>query len=169
MLEMSNIYVFFIMITLLIMFYVTYVYFFQDKIMESLKLKGFGSRKQLREQQQLLRRHGYHCQSYLNRYPDLQKAFGKRCKNIKTWFKVRQHYLKYGIREGRNPRRPPAPPSTPVPPGTQQPVKTEPEPVSSLCKEQSIDTSRRLNEANTELRNARYKMESAFRNCSTLL
>ena len=168
--KMSNIYAILIIIAVII-----YTFFLKEQIYESF----FGKKRRLAIlQNTVLRNNKYHCQSYIDRYPDLQKAFGKRCKNINTKIKAQEHYLKYGIREGRNPRRPPVPPSPPVPvapssppvpPGTQQPVKAEPEQISSLCKEQSIVTSRRLNEANTELRNARYKMESAFRNCSTLL
>lgn len=38
-----------------------------------------------------------HC--YLNRYPDLKKAFGW---NTKSWIKAQEHWYTNGAKEGRN-------------------------------------------------------------------
>ena len=43
----------------------------------------------------------YDCQSYLNRYPDLQKAFGSSCTDPDTERKAKQHWDSNGKREGR--------------------------------------------------------------------
>ena len=45
----------------------------------------------------------WHCQSYINRYPDLQNAFGKNCKDWSTRSKAWSHWNAYGKREQRNP------------------------------------------------------------------
>ena len=44
----------------------------------------------------------YDCQSYINRYPDLQRAFGASCEDPETARKAKEHWEKYGKREGRN-------------------------------------------------------------------
>ena len=41
--------------------------------------------------------------------------------------------------------------------------------VSESCKLETNKTRRRIREANIELENARYKMESAFRSCNRML
>lgn len=41
--------------------------------------------------------------------------------------------------------------------------------VSESCKLETNKTRRRIREANLELENARYKMESAFRSCNRML
>ena len=43
----------------------------------------------------------YDCQSYLNRYPDLQKAFGSSCTDPDTARKAKEHWDSRGKREGR--------------------------------------------------------------------
>lgn len=45
----------------------------------------------------------WHCQSYINRYPDLQRAFGKNCRNWHTRRRGWWHWNAYGKREQRNP------------------------------------------------------------------
>lgn len=45
----------------------------------------------------------YDCQSYINRYPDLQKHFGKSCKNLQTRMRAIGHWIQYGKKEKRNP------------------------------------------------------------------
>ena len=43
----------------------------------------------------------YDCQSYLNRYPDLQRSFGTSCTDPDTASKAKEHRDNYGKREGR--------------------------------------------------------------------
>jgi hypothetical protein len=43
----------------------------------------------------------YDCQSYLNRYSDLQKSFGTSCTDPDTASKAKEHWDNYGKREGR--------------------------------------------------------------------
>ena len=45
----------------------------------------------------------YDCQSYLDRYPDLKKAFGESCTNIQTRMRAIGHWIQYGKNEKRNP------------------------------------------------------------------
>ena len=45
----------------------------------------------------------YDCQSYINRYPDLKKKFGKSCKNLQTRMRAIGHWIQYGKKEKRNP------------------------------------------------------------------
>lgn len=44
----------------------------------------------------------YNCQAYINRYPDLQTAYGADCNNKSTAYGARMHWLVYGQEEGRN-------------------------------------------------------------------
>lgn len=46
----------------------------------------------------------YHCQSYINRYPDLQRAFGKDCDKSRRYGSINgplDHWNRYGKREKR--------------------------------------------------------------------
>ena len=56
----------------------------------------------INEQINLKKENEYNCQAYINRYPDLQTAYGADCNNKSTAYGARMHWLVYGQEEGRN-------------------------------------------------------------------
>jgi hypothetical protein len=171
--KVSNIYVILIIIAVII-----YTFFFKAQVYESF----FKGRNRFAKifQNSILKKNKYHCQSYINRYPDLQRAFGKSCRNRNTKIKARDHYLKYGLREKRNPRRPPQATRTGAAGATAASAAAAaspavatagpvPEPISEQCKRHTDKTKRRIVEANNEIEKARYRMEAAFRSCNRIL
>ena len=164
--KMSNIYVILIIIAVII-----YTFFLKEQVYESFfKGRIVINRAILHAQNEALKKNKYHCQSYINRYPDLQRAFGKSCRNRNTKIKARDHYLKYGIREGRNPKRPVPKPQNITPKQIITQVKTQPnEYISDTCKDNVKKTNRRVDVSFDKLRDARYKMEAVFRSCGRIL
>jgi uncharacterized protein YecT (DUF1311 family) len=164
--KMSNIYVILIIIAVII-----YTFFLKEQVYESF-FKGRNSIIK-RAQNAVLKKHDYDCQSYINRYPDLQRAFGKSCRNRTTKIKARDHYLKYGIKEKRNPRKPPAPAPARPAPAPARPAAAAPAiqrvPIGERCKRHTNKTNRKIVEANKEIEKARYRMEAAFRSCNRIL
>lgn len=164
--KMSNIYVILIIIAVII-----YTFFLKEQVYESFFKGRIGiNRAILHAQNEALKKHNYDCQSYINRYPDLQKAFGKSCRDINTAIKAKDHFLKFGIREGRNPRRPVPNFQNIAPKQIVTQVNTQPnEYISDTCKDNVKKTNRRVDVSFDKLRDARYKMESAFRSCGRIL
>lgn len=161
--KVSNIYVILIIIAVII-----YTFFFKAHVYESF-VKGRIRFANI-FQNSILKKNKYHCQSYINRYPDLQRAFGKSCRNRNTKIKARDHYLKYGIREGRNPKRPVPKPQNITPKQIITQVKTQPnEYISDTCKDNVKKTNRSVDVSFDKLRDARYKMEAVFRSCGRIL
>ena len=56
----------------------------------------------IKENSKHLNSNNYDCQSYLNRYDDLKEAFGNDCSNKVTRESLYNHWLNYGIKEGRD-------------------------------------------------------------------